>query len=192
MDLKEILREAGIEDKVIKQITTTMKAEKLYITNEENADIRLKKNKEKLEKLEEDYNSAVEKLDSFKELEAKNTELTNTIETMKKEASNKEFNSALESALKEAKIKDSKLVKALLDNEKIKLNEGKLEGLNEQLEAIKKDYDYLFEKEIKGIPDFQTGVKTNTEPKNEDSVGTRLGKQRAEQIKDSGINKFIK
>ena len=38
MDLKEILREAGIEDKVIKSILTSMKAEKIYTTSEENVD----------------------------------------------------------------------------------------------------------------------------------------------------------
>ena len=51
MDLREILKEAGLDDKAIKQVLTTMKAEKIYTTSEENADIRLKKNKEKIEML---------------------------------------------------------------------------------------------------------------------------------------------
>lgn len=50
MDLKEILKEAGLDDKAIKQVLTTMKAEKIYTTSEENADIRLKKIKKRLKK----------------------------------------------------------------------------------------------------------------------------------------------
>ena len=115
MDLKEILREAGIEDKVIKSILTSMKAEKLYITNEENADIRIKKYKEKQESLETELDEANKKIEGFKTLEEDKEKLTKEIETMKKEASEKEFNSALDSALKEFNSKNDKLVKALLD-----------------------------------------------------------------------------
>ena len=152
MDLKEILREAGIEDKVIKSILTSMKAEKLYITNEENADIRIKKYKEKL---------------------------TKEIETMKKEASEKEFNSALDSALKEFNSKNDKLVKALLDREKITLKDGKLEGIKEQLEEIKKENDFLFEKPVNPIPDFQTGSKHKSDPKPK-SIGEKLAEARSQ------------
>ena len=69
MDLKEILKEAGLDDKAIKQVLTTMKAEKIYTTSEENADIRLKKNKEKIEKLEGELDDAVTKIEGFKDLE---------------------------------------------------------------------------------------------------------------------------
>lgn len=193
MDLKEILKEAGVEDKAIKQIITTMKAEKIYTTSEENADVRIKKYKEKLEKAENDLEDAVTKIDSYKDLESKNTILTKEIEDLKKTAIEKEFNAALESALKEAKVKNNKLVKALLNTEKIIFKDGKLEGIDEQLKTIKEENDFLFEKVVNGVPDFATGGKgAEGGQKNEDSVGTRLGKQRAEQIKDSGINKFIK
>lgn len=191
MDLREILREAGLEEKTIKQVLTTMKAEKIYTTSEENADIRIKKFKEKAETLEEELKEKNEKLDNLKDLEAEKENLTNEIETIKKEAESKEFNLALDSALKEANAKNSKLIKALLDNEKLTLKDGKLEGITEQLETIKKENDFLFDKPAKGIPDFGTGGKSGTEP-NDESVGTKLGKQRAEQLKDSGINKFIK
>ena len=95
MDLKEILREAGIEEKVIKQITTSMKAEKLYITSEENADIRIKKYKEKQESLETEIKENKSKLDNYKKLEEEKETLSKEIETIKKEASEKEFNTAL-------------------------------------------------------------------------------------------------
>ena len=95
MDLREILKEAGVEDKAIKQILTTMKAEKIYTTSEENADVRIKKYKEKLEKAENDLGEAATKIDSYKDLESKNNTLTKEVETLKKSAADKEFNSIL-------------------------------------------------------------------------------------------------
>jgi hypothetical protein len=191
MTLREILTNAGIEENTIKTIETAMKANQVYITSEENADIRLRKNKAKIEKLESDLDDAVTKIEGFKDLENEKETLSKEVENLKKAATEKDFNIALESALKEAKVKNSKLVKALLDNEKLTLKDGKLEGIEDQLKTIKEENDFLFEKIPGGVPDFSTGGKTNTESK-EDSVGKRLGKQRAEQIKDSGINKFIK
>ena len=56
------------------------------------------------------------------------------------------FDHALQDALREAKARNPKAVKALLDLEKIKLSdEGGLEGLEEQLTAVKTDNDFLFE-----------------------------------------------
>lgn len=51
---------------------------------------------------------------------------------------------AIESALKDAKVHNPKSVKALLDMEKIKLNGEALEGLKEQLDALKQSDAYLF------------------------------------------------
>lgn len=67
-------------------------------------------------------------------------------EAYKVELSNLKKTNALELALTGAKVKNNKAIKALLDNEKIKLkDDGTLEGLSEQLEAIKKSDAYLFE-----------------------------------------------
>lgn len=67
-------------------------------------------------------------------------------ETYKTELSNLKKTNALDLALTGAKVKNSKAIKALLDDEKIKLKEnGTLEGLADQLEAIKKSDAYLFE-----------------------------------------------
>lgn len=54
---------------------------------------------------------------------------------------------ALDSALKDAKVHNPKAVKALLDQEKIKLNGEALEGLTEQLDALKQSDAYLFAEE---------------------------------------------
>lgn len=188
MDLKEILREAGVEEKAIKQVLTTMKAEKIYTTSEENADIRLKKSKEKLESLEEDLKEKVEKLDSLKGLEEEKTKLSTELETIKKENVDKEFNTVLDAALKEANSKNNKLVTALLDKEKLTLKDGKLEGISEQLEAIKKENDFLFDKPPTGIPDFGTGGKPPTGVPGEKSLGAKLAEQAAVKV---DISKFL-
>jgi predicted nucleic acid-binding Zn-ribbon protein len=55
------------------------------------------------------------------------------------------FDHALESALSGAKSKNTKAVQALLDKNALKLNDdGSIIGLNEQLEKIKAENDYLF------------------------------------------------
>jgi len=67
----------------------------------------------------------------------------------------KEFDFALTEALRDAKAKNPKAVKALLDSESIKYENGELSGLSEQLEKLKKSDDYLFVAE---------GLKGNTPP----------------------------
>jgi len=62
-----------------------------------------------------------------------------------KQVADLKFNYALDSALTGAKAKNVKAVTALLSRDALKLNDdGSILGLNEQLEAIKKDNDYLF------------------------------------------------
>lgn len=58
---------------------------------------------------------------------------------------NQTKSSKIEIALLGAKAKNTKAVKALLDEEKISLDGDNLLGINEQLEAIKKDNAFLFD-----------------------------------------------
>lgn len=56
------------------------------------------------------------------------------------------FDHALDGALSGAKAKNAKAVKALLENDLLKLAEdGSISGLKEQLEKIQSENDYLFE-----------------------------------------------
>lgn len=64
--------------------------------------------------------------------------------------------SAIELALTKARAKSGIAAKAMLDLEKIKLEDGKLTGLDEQLEALKKNNGWLFEQ------DGDTGMKVDT------------------------------
>jgi len=62
------------------------------------------------------------------------------------------LDNALEVALLSSKARDTKAVRALLDIDKIKLDGDKLTGLEDQIEALKKSHDYMFEAEEKKPP----------------------------------------
>jgi len=67
-------------------------------------------------------------------------------EESEKQVKQLKFDHALEKKLSEARAKNVRAVKALLDTNKVTLNEeGNLEGLDEQLETVKTENDYLFE-----------------------------------------------
>lgn len=55
-----------------------------------------------------------------------------------------QFDTALDTALTAAKAKNPKTVRALLNMDGLKLSDGQIVGLKEQLEAIQKDNDFLF------------------------------------------------
>lgn len=62
------------------------------------------------------------------------------------------FDFALESALRDAKAKNIKAVKANLNVDGLKLSDGKVIGLDEQLTALKESDGYLFETENESPP----------------------------------------
>ena len=93
----------------------------------------------------------------FKDLQSKYKEdtenLTNKLHAVK-------LNSAIEQFLTHNKVRNTKAAKALLDNDTIKLNEdGTVQGLKEQVEAMKKSDPYLFDEGSK--EDYKP---TNGEP----------------------------
>lgn len=57
------------------------------------------------------------------------------------------FDAAVKSALTAAKAKDPDLVMVKLNKDGMKLNNGEVVGLKEQLEKVQKDLPYLFETE---------------------------------------------
>lgn len=78
------------------------------------------------------------------------------------------FDTALNSALSGAKARNAKAVKALLNMDDLKLNDGKIVGLEEQLKQVKEENDYLFESE-ENIPRI-VGATGNTPPIEDDSA----------------------
>ena len=152
MNFNEILKTQNLTDEQINNITAKMKEEKIYTTSLENADERYTKLKGQKEDLDEQLKTANATIGELKKNNKDNETLQQTIkdheatiETLKKEAAQKDFNYALDSALKDAKCKNTKALKALLNLDDVKLNEGKLEGLESQLTALKESDSYLFD-----------------------------------------------
>lgn len=100
-------------------------------------------------------------LDSKKQLE---DELLNIKETHSKELESIKFNNLLDSTLKDSGAKSLKAVKALMDMDEIKYEDGKLEGIDNVLENLQKEHDYLFNIEESRIRNLTTpgkGIRNN-------------------------------
>lgn len=152
----EVLKKCGVEEDKANEIVKAMGEAKIYTTNLENVDVRynkLQEQKKQLEEASKTYQKQLEKLtQNDADVEALNKlveqlQLSNKeLETNhKQEMDRLQFNFALDGALTNAKSKNNKALKALLDMDNIKYQEGKFEGLQEQIEALQKDASYLFD-----------------------------------------------
>ncbi len=85
-----------------------------------------------------------------------------------KEMARLKLDNAIDTALTAEGAKNNKALRALLDTEKIKLDDsGKLSGLSEQLEVIRKSDGYLFNEKEKTAPvmkGFQPGASGDVKP----------------------------
>lgn len=120
----------------------------------------------KAESLETQVNDANTEIQKFKDMDIDGIKKAaddwkETAEKAKadadKQISQMKFDYALSAALTEAKAKNAKAVKALLDMDGLKFNDGKIVGLDEQLAQIKADNDYLFESD-EPAPEFVKGT----------------------------------
>lgn len=136
--------------------------------------------------------------DKYKDVDGlaeKVTELETANKTQKeaheKQLSEISFNNALEKGLGAYQIKDRKLIMALIDKDKLKVDGESVIGLKEQIEPLKTSHDFLFEKEVKGTGGFNTGGG-ETKPAEKEDIAVTLGKQQAENMKGAnGFDKFI-
>lgn len=143
---KEDLKELGIEDEeLVKQIIILhgKDIESLKATNDTNAT--------ELDSLRKQLEEASQTIESFKKLDvdgikAAADEWKAKAEQADKAISSMRFDYALEKSLSGAKAKSVKAVRALLDTDSLKLtDDGTIEGLDDQLEAIKSENEFLFD-----------------------------------------------
>ena len=153
--IQEILKNNGLNEDQITNILNSMKESKVYTTKHENIDERYNKLKTQKTELEAQIKERDTQLadlsknnkdnegllNQIKDLQALNKQTTTDYEN---KINQMQFDYALEGALTNAKSKNNKALKALLDMNSIKYQEGKLEGLQEQIEALQKDASYLF------------------------------------------------
>lgn len=163
---KEDLIKLGVDEKTVYQIFAIhgkdlekMKSSVAQVTTERDA-------------LKTQLDETSKQIESFKNM--KPEELQKAADEWKskyeqatteaqKQLANLKFDHALQSALSGAKAKNPKAVQALLDKELLKLNDadGSIVGLNEQLEKIKSENDYLFADETPA-PKIVTGAKSQS------------------------------
>lgn len=117
------------------------------------------------------------------ELKKKIDELTDlnkkTREEYEKKIAEKEYEYEFEKSLSAAKPKDVKILKALIDQSKVTYKDGKFYGLSEQIEALKKSHDYVFEAEQPPKPAFPTS--SGLQPAGGKVVPSAAGNQAQQQ-----------
>ncbi len=152
---REFLKNLGLEDEAIDKIMAKNgKDIEKYKTLAETKEAELKQVKQQLE----EANAQIEKFKDMdiESIKAAADEYKQKYEKAKDEAEKEieqiKFNYAIEKALTNAKARNIKAVKALLDMEGLKLTEDKILGLDEQLEKIKKENEFLFETDDKKEP----------------------------------------
>lgn len=154
MDLKELLGE-----ELFNQISEKLGDKKLIIDDgkmipyerfktvndsKKELETQLKDRDTQLADLSKNNKDNGELLTQIKDLQALNKQTATDYET---KINKIQFDNALEGALTGAKSKNNKALKALLDLESIKYQDGKIDGLESQLETLQKDAGYLFDLE---------------------------------------------
>ncbi len=152
MDLKELLGE-----ELYSQVTEKLGDKKIMVddgnfipksrfdqVNQAKKDLetQVKESDTQLADLSKNNKDNEQLLTQIKELQTLNKQTTTDYEA---KINQMQFDYALEGALTNAKCKNTKALKALLDMESIKYQEGKLEGLEKQLEGLKESDSYLFD-----------------------------------------------
>ncbi|NBI08069.1 phage scaffolding protein [Senegalia massiliensis] len=177
---RKFLEELGLEKESIDKIM----AENGKDIEKAKGDLSTKETE--LETLQGQLKAANEQIEEFKEMDVEKIKAAaDEYKTKYEEAQNKakqemeklQFEHKLEGALSGAKAKNIKAVKALLDMEGLKLNKDEIVGLNDQLEKLKEENDYLFEsEETTSSSTFIRPGNTNKNDKSE-SLGARLARK---------------
>lgn len=110
-----------------------------------------------IEQLKEDTNASKELKAKIEELQEKNEQTQTELQEKLKQ---QKLESEIDKALLKNKARNPKAVKALLEMDKVEVTNEGINGLDEQLESIKENDDYLFEKE-EGKPTKTAGTFGN-------------------------------
>lgn len=187
---REFLKELGLTDEQIdKVMAENGKDIENAKGNTTELQTELKTKETELETLQEQLKNANKQIEEFKDMDIDAIQKAaddykEKYETAKTEAEEElekiKFEYALDKALGDAKAKNTKAVKALLELDNLKMTDEKILGLDEQLESIKKENDFLFEYEQQ-TPTFVLPGNNLKGDENEVSIGAKLAKNVMEQ-----------
>lgn len=159
----EILKKCGIEEAKANEVLTAMKEANIHTTSLENADVRYNKLQEQKKQLEEASKNYEKQLKELSKNNQDNEELKKQLEQLQlsnkelqekhsKELYERDFNYALDKGLSSVKAKDINDIKMFIDIEKLKYQDGKIEGLEEQIKSLEETKSYLFDTEQQQVP----------------------------------------
>ena len=165
MNFLEILQANGLTEEAVVKITSEMKANKIYLANEENLDVRYNKLKMESETDKTELLKAQALITELQngnkandELQTKINEYQNEIATLKKSHEDLKVDSALDRALIEAKVQDVDYVKFKLKEKgtEFKLDEnGKLENIKTALDELKIQIPNQFKSSEKKVEELK-------------------------------------
>jgi len=145
--LLDSLKLNGVE--ITEEVETKVMAEFVEKKAVELKETEISNLKEQLKTRDKDIEE-LKKTDGTKlkeELVTLQTKYKDDTEAYEKKLQATLFENALDLALLEVNAKDKGIIKTLIEKEKIQLKDGKLEGLTDQIEALKKEKEFLFNKE---------------------------------------------
>jgi len=154
MTIQELLKAQGLDDETITKITTAMKENKIFISSEENLDIRYGKLKVDSKNQASQLKEAQKLIEEMKksttgneELQKKVSEYETQVSKLSEQLSKTKVTSALKVALLSEKAKDiDYLIFKLKESGDIELDDkDQIKGWNEKIASLKKQYPNQFE-----------------------------------------------
>lgn len=168
---RKFLEKLGLEGDVIEKILS----ESAKLAEAQKADQAAKDTElEKANSTIKELQATVAKFDGV-DVEKLKTDLSALQDKYNTDTASLRLNSALELAIVAGKAKNSKAVRALLDESKVKLDGGKLYGVEEQLEALRKSDAYLFEDSTPPTPPSSPAVSSGAAHGTEGAAATATG-----------------
>lgn len=154
MTIQELLKENGLTDEQIKTISEKMKENKIFISSEENLDIRYGKLKTDHEGLTKQYSEAQTLIEELKKsskgnegLQTKVAEYETKVAELQKELNDEKLASAIKVGLLSEKATDiDYLTFKLKEAGELELDEkGEVKGLKDKMDDLKKRFPNQFE-----------------------------------------------
>lgn len=162
MNFEELLKNLGLGEETITKITEAMKENKLYLSGEENIDIRYGKLKTTHQSKLDELQKANELIESLKnsnqgneELQSKVTEYEGQIATLQSQLESERLDNAVKVALLSENVVDvDYLTFKLKEKGELKLNDnGEIENWKDRLESLKTQFPTMFSKKEENIID---------------------------------------
>lgn len=172
MTLQEILKSQGLSDEQIEKVTGEMKQNKIFLSGEENLDIRYGKLKTDHDSLQKQYGEATTLIEELKkgskgneQLQQKITAYEQQVTTLQDELKQTKIESAVKVALLSAKAKDvDYLTFKLKEKGELVLDDnGNIKGIDDMLAGLKTQFPTQFE------TDAQKKIDEHKLPEGDDS-----------------------